>query len=364
MLRHASFLLAILTAIAPAAHAADASAKQVLKDKSLRKLGTTYVLTAERELSDRLREVRKAQRAMNDVAKQVAALQKQDQQIEQYQRLAVAQRRRASLLLARATTVTQNNRAIALGNELSDRLLLLGDQRMVLEKQADAVRTKRSAAREKYMQGLLHLRQHIDKTREDYAGLAKAADVERALAELNRTAKRKLSLGPSRSFERNIKAFEKLEATLLTDAIPLRREANVFWLDVTINEEASKEMVLDTGASLVSVPSGLARALGLNPTDDDPTLTLILADGRTVEAKRMTLKTVRVGKFTIRNVACAVLPPTLTNAPPLLGGTFLQHFIYKVDPDAKTLTLSQVETPASKSKTPRKRRAKNKSERK
>jgi hypothetical protein len=56
----------------------------------------------------------------------------------------------------------------------------------------------------------------------------------------------------------------------------------------------------------------------------------------------MMIKSVRVGQFTVENVECAVLPESLVAAENLLGGSFLQNFVYKLDPVAGELHMSQV----------------------
>jgi hypothetical protein len=59
----------------------------------------------------------------------------------------------------------------------------------------------------------------------------------------------------------------------------------------------------------------------------------------------MTIPSIRVGKFTIQNVECAVAPADRQDSPLLLGGSFLKHFVYHVKPDAGKLTLTKVDTP-------------------
>ena len=56
----------------------------------------------------------------------------------------------------------------------------------------------------------------------------------------------------------------------------------------------------------------------------------------------MKLPTVRVGKFTVDNVECAVLGEDATAAEPLLGMSFLEHFKFEVDAAAKKLTMVKV----------------------
>jgi hypothetical protein len=52
----------------------------------------------------------------------------------------------------------------------------------------------------------------------------------------------------------------------------------------------------------------------------------------------------RVGKFTVNNVACAVMPADKADIPLLLGQSFHRHFTYKFTPESGRLVLSKIET--------------------
>ena len=67
-----------------------------------------------------------------------------------------------------------------------------------------------------------------------------------------------------------------------------------------------------------------------------------LADGREIEGRLMKLTSVRVGKFTVENVECAVLAPEATMAEPLLGMSFLENFKFEIDAAAKKLNMIKV----------------------
>jgi len=56
----------------------------------------------------------------------------------------------------------------------------------------------------------------------------------------------------------------------------------------------------------------------------------------------MKLTSVRVGKFTVENVECAVLGPAATMAEPLLGMSFLENFKFEIDAAAKKLNMVKV----------------------
>jgi predicted aspartyl protease len=66
-----------------------------------------------------------------------------------------------------------------------------------------------------------------------------------------------------------------------------------------------------------------------------------------VEARLVIAKSVRVGKFAVENVECTVLPAELTNAPPLLGMTFLGNYNCRLNTEAGTMTLTKVSVPGT-----------------
>ena len=70
----------------------------------------------------------------------------------------------------------------------------------------------------------------------------------------------------------------------------------------------------------------------------------------------------RVGRFTVKNVPCAILPGG-AKVDPLLGGSFLQFFTYKYTPATDKLVLTEIQTeensptpPRTKSSAKRKQR--------
>ena len=68
-----------------------------------------------------------------------------------------------------------------------------------------------------------------------------------------------------------------------------------------------------------------------------------IADGTSFEAAHGYLATVRVGQFTVEQVECIVLPAEFKAAPALLGTSFLRSFIFRVNPDSRSLSLSRIE---------------------
>jgi len=135
-----------------------------------------------------------------------------------------------------------------------------------------------------------------------------------------------------------------------SETIDVKMDGLVPTVEVTLNKNFTRSMVFDSGSSVVAIPADLAKSMELVAGKDDPTVHLRLADGKVVEARMTILKSVRVGSFTVENVEAAVLPPELVAAEPLLGGSFLKHFTYKLDPGAGKLHLAQTGSDAAAAK--------------
>jgi clan AA aspartic protease (TIGR02281 family) len=331
--------------LAPTLGAQGISALDVLKENGLRRTGSTYVLPAESELAKKLNAARAAYKQFTiAVARQEAFEFEAQNQQATIQEL-VQQRSLLSQQLPQATTTVQHNQIVGMLNEVGDRLNLLRQQAAdPTAKQGFSGQLAQQ--REAFTQAILDLRQLADATAERYKALASDAAVQGALADLNKTSKTKLTLGPSRSYLANVKLLEKAERSVLTDTITLRRENGVLWVDVTFNGKITRPLVFDTGAADVCLSSELAARIGLKPDENAPTVRSQVADGRVVQGKMMTIPSMRVGRFTVKDVACAVLPGG-SDIPPLLGGSFLHHFTFKMTPGSGKLVLTKVETEES-----------------
>jgi aspartyl protease family protein len=112
---------------------------------------------------------------------------------------------------------------------------------------------------------------------------------------------------------------------------------------VTINGEETIDMILDSGAGLVVLPDATAKKIDVVATEESPDIQLVLADGRIVVGKRVSIPAVRVGRFESEEIEAAILPPELTNAEPLLGMSYLKNYQVKIDSEAMTLTMSEIE---------------------
>ena len=114
------------------------------------------------------------------------------------------------------------------------------------------------------------------------------------------------------------------------------------YVSVVINGEHQQQMVLDSGASIISLPRNIAAKCGIEVDSSAPPIQLTLADNSVISGRLVTIPEVRVGKFIVENVECAVLGPEAVNAPPLLGMSFLGNFKFEVDASDASLRMIKV----------------------
>jgi len=325
------------------ASGADDPANVALKSKGLKRVGTTYVVAEEAAVQKQLNEAKALYKQLSLTVMQQRAFVQQSEENKVFFKELMQRRSLLSQQLNQPLSVTEHNQIVTMLNEINDRMKLI-DSENSDPKAQDEANAKVAERREGFVQAVIDLRQQIDETQSKYKELAADAEVKDSLAALNQKTKSKVALGPSRTFLTNVKLVEKIEASVLTESITMRRNNGVFWLDVTFNGKVTEEMVFDTGASLTVLPTDLAKKIGLTPSDSDPTIQCHIADGSIVDAKKMTIPSIRVGKFTVKNVECAVMPPSKNDISPLLGGSFNKYFDYKIVPDSGKLVLSKVDT--------------------
>jgi clan AA aspartic protease (TIGR02281 family) len=262
--------------------------------------------------------------------------------------------------LQRNLPVFEHNQLVAAINEITDRLNLLRAQAADpnWKQEIDKEVPQRRAA---FIQAVLDLRQLVDSTVKQYAVLADDDSIKKALNDLGTKSKSSLKLGPSRDFQEKVKLLEKIEKSVLTEEVELRRRGGVYEVDVTLNKNITVPMIFDTGASFITISTELARRIGLTPQTTDRTIELHVADGSVIEAKEMVIPSVRVGKFTLKNVVCAVMPADKRDAGLLLGQTFINQFTHKVEGGRLMLSKVETEPPAPKTavtkKTPKSKRS-------
>ncbi len=339
--------------ISPVFAADTDAAATLLKDRGLKKVGTTYVLSQEADVQKKLNDARLLGRQMNlaleQQQSQIAASRENQMMIREL----TQQRIMLNQQLAQQLPPAQHNQLVAVVNTVTDRLNLLR-QAEIDAQSRPADNGSIGKSREAYVQAIIELRQTVDAATKAYEELNKDKDVVAAIAAIGGATKSKPTLGPSKAFLSNVKLLEKAEALVLSETVELRKQGGIYWLDVMFNGKVTKPMAFDTGASSVVLPADMAAEIGLKPGPNDPIVKCQVADGSIVEARKMNIPSIRVGKFTIQDVECTVMPADKKDVPPLLGQTFQKNFMIKFSPEAGSLTLSRVETgeaPATGAKT-------------
>lgn len=353
--RSKSLWIALILVLGPATTLADdrpSAASSLLAERGLKLAGQVYVLPGEAEVRQRLHDLHEvylsmvaAQEKKDVFDKAIASSRLQSRDMQQ-------QIRELTQRLDLASSMPDYNRMVSQINNLNAQLHDLRSFGQQTDTQK-AVAAPAAVLREQYMQGVLDLRALIDQIREEYKTLSDDIEVRKAFVALNGTGKPVWMLGPSRSFQTSVKTLERVESTVLSDSVTLTEASGVHWVNVTLNGKVTRPMVFDTGASSIVLPATLAAAIGLRPGPTDPVVQAQVADGGRVVAHRMTIPSVRVGRFTVNNVECIVMPPSKKIVTPLLGQTFHKHFTYRLTPESGTLVMSRVRTEDLSAKRPR-----------
>lgn len=329
---------------AAAARADQAEAEKYLAERGLTKVGGYFVLGDEPDLTKLMREADELKKKVFDAQRKVAAAEKVVEAKKKLIETYFQQRSQLRVRLAQNLPSAQHNQAVLMLSELGDRIVNL-QQATKEEDDLRAAQTEENAATEKYVEHLMSVRKLLDRVAEKYADLAADPRVEDAIAQYNQGSTTPCKLGPGGVFTAADKRLKKMEDTVLSDSIPLRKGPGNLWMvSAMFSGKYAQELCIDTGASICCLPWKIAADVGARPTEQSPVVKLTLADGRVVEAQMVSIDSLRVGKFTVENVDLAVMPENLTEASPLLGQSFLKHFTFKIDTVNEKLIMSKIES--------------------
>jgi len=326
-----------------AAFAADAGPKDPLKESGLTKGTGAYVLADEAAVLDGMKALR-ATKAEAD--KEVRARKAIDLQIATKQKVMKDAEKTYKELEAKLPAINKpdvkNNIIIRMNRMVADH-----KSATVALKELDEQANKLSiSGQTKYVDELVKLSGKAAGVSEKYAALASNADVKAALAKANLTAVPKVPLGPSPEFAAVTEELKKWQAAVESEAIPMREDHGTFTVEVLVNGERL-QMGVDTGASSVCLPAEVAEKLKIELDEKSEVVHMKLADGRLIDGRETTLATVRVGRFTAENVSCVVLQKGLPDPAILLGGSFLNRYVVKLDPGKNELHLTEIAQPGA-----------------
>ncbi len=167
---------------------------------------------------------------------------------------------------------------------------------------------------------------------------ARALALARALLAAGRTQEAVAAAERARSLPEGARLLETLRAAAqpgtvqlpIPDSGTVRATASVHGQPV--------RFVVDTGASMTTIPTGTARALGLLGADNQR-VEVTTASGKAI-GLRVTLPSLRIGDLTLTDVdAIALDLPGALQQEGLLGMTALGRLRVTVDGDARVMTL-------------------------
>ena len=320
------------------------AAKSVLAGHGIRVNSLGPALNEEAEFTKAIRAILDGRKQLLDAATSLAQANQREAQIKQQliRLISLHARLTAQLAALNPGDVATNNRLVGAISSNQSQTQLAGIALSQHEKMLQSVRSQANQVRENYVQSILDARKVADRIGQEYQDLAADTEVSAAVARLNKALDKSYQLVPSRTFQRNIARLTSLESEILTEAIPLQGSGRTLLVSAVINGKHAKSMVVDSGADLVTLPHAVAVECGIKIPADAPRLKLSVADGRTISGRLVSVKSIRVGQFAVENVDCVVLGPEATNAPTLLGMSFLTSFQFKIDTDGRTLTLVRV----------------------
>ncbi|HZZ43034.1 MAG TPA: retropepsin-like aspartic protease [Tepidisphaeraceae bacterium] len=318
---------------------AHAGEEDLLKSKGLTRAGDTYILEIDAKSSDQIRALSKMRLdiELNQHRRDAvnADIHRADSEIAEWdcERSNVAARMESTKRNAENYNklVDQNNQLLA---NIRDALRYKEARENDLKAMSDG--------QDDYITTVVKTSDAMEAGAAQYAALAADQSVKDAITKLNQDEKKKLRLGPSATWQQHLDFIRRQRASIDSAVIPVDTTIGVPQVMVSLNGKPSEQMVFDSGAGLISLNAATARSLGLTPGRDDPTLQMKVANGKIVKARLMVLKSVRVGQFTVNDVQCAIMPREAGDADNLLGESFLQHFVYRMDLAAGALHLSQL----------------------
>lgn len=321
-----------------------AKADAILDRAGLRRTGDSWHGTATPELARRLtvltRERRELQKQQNDlkasmdgraaIVQQLGSLRQQDTNL--------------NLQLARIASgdVTTNNKLVALINATRAQTTAVMEQGVALEKMIEQQRGVLNQAETAYAQNVFDAREALD---------AAIAGVETALQAKETLIAVKVahvnfgcpdSVTGAAVYQPIQKRLAPFEQEVFRESISLERQSNgSLTLNVSINGQPIR-MVLDSGASLVVLPTSALAGLNITVPADAEVRRVLLANGGEIQARIMTLPSVRVGQFMAKDVEAVILGAEATNAEPLLGLSFLGRFKFEIDQSQRSLRMLRV----------------------
>ncbi|MFG0264468.1 MAG: TIGR02281 family clan AA aspartic protease [Rhodopirellula sp. JB055] len=324
----------------------EAKAEKILQAAGLRCSGKSLIANESAEIARSMTALSKQRRELTLEQKELNGLLMQVQQINEQIRNLESQDGELNLQLARVAgnDVASNNRIVALINANRTRVGQLRSQRTDTQELANDQRSNLNSKEAAYAEAVFQIRQDLNSLRQTIAQTLKDPKVKIAVQVMNANQGIPASISAEDILQTIELRLAKIEQEVFSESIPLEIERNgSLYVTVSVNNHPVR-MVVDSGATLVTLPSETAKELKIEIPTDAPLLRLVMASGDEISAKRVQLDSVRVGQFEAKNVSCAILDPIASRADPMLGMSYLGEFKFEIDATQKSLSMLRVET--------------------
>ncbi len=176
-------------------------------------------------------------------------------------------------------------------------------------------------------QGRIHFTQRIDQVPPEHRDAARESASPRRAADRVHTYSGSPSDAPAAPLP-DRRARGEIE-------IPFTRIGSLMRVDATVNDAVSVPFLIDTGASGVSIPVSYAGRLGLRIRPDTPHVQVMTANG-VVARPLVSLQSVELDGARVEDLSATVDPGMEFG---LLGGSFFNNYIYRVDAARSVMTL-------------------------
>jgi clan AA aspartic protease (TIGR02281 family) len=148
----------------------------------------------------------------------------------------------------------------------------------------------------------------------------------------------KTAIGTAKIAGKGVKTV--INMTVGKEVVKLDNKGKSLYVDTVLNRRVKTQLVLDTGCTDTQISADIARRLGIK-TNQGTKVSCQLADGRTVSGRAVTIKEVRLGRARAVNVSAVVLDGAGKKETGLLGMSFLDNFIFRIDSEKSELVLQK-----------------------
>ncbi len=318
-----------------------ARAEAVLQEAGLRHSGKTLVVVDAALVHRGLTQLTNTKRALRTAQQEHAAAVAEMEGLRWQHDKLLKQQYDLNLQLARVTDTLSNNRIVGALNAITAQIKELEAQRQqqtaVLSNRRKAFKTSEAD----YAELVLATRSSYDKLRSQLDDRLQDAQVQIAVRVLHVNAGTPAEVTAATLLDPLERRIGKLEAEITIDKLPLQAVGGALFVEVWIGNK-SVPMVVDSGASIVTLPQQQATDLGVVVPPEAREVRLLTADGREIGARAVTIPKMRVGNFQATNVAAVVMQANAAGAQPLLGMSFLEQFKFELDAQQRTLKLLKV----------------------